>query len=117
MPQLLALYIGQRLLVQPIEGLALLVRQGWERFHSFELRSRWYRSGLKNQMISRVVNQASKTPRAIETSASTTGIQRTSAGAGYPQYGVLIKGRRVNVNGQSRTGLSLSLSLSLEALT
>ena len=43
-------------------------------------------------MISRVLNQASKTPRTIETSASTTGIQRTSAEAGYPQYAVLIKG-------------------------
>ena len=96
MPQLLALYIGQRLLVQPIEGLALLVRQGWERFHSFELRSRWYRSGLKNQMISRVVNQASKTHRAIETSAPTISIQRTSAGAVCPQYAVLIKGLEID---------------------
>ena len=43
-------------------------------------------------MISRVLNQASKTPRTIETSASTTGIQRTTAEAGYPQYAVLIKG-------------------------
>ncbi|QNI83394.1 hypothetical protein SynRS9907_02566 [Synechococcus sp. RS9907] len=38
------------------------------------------------------MNQASKTPRTIETSASTTSIQRTSAGAGCPQYAVLIKG-------------------------
>ena len=48
---------------------------------SSELRSRRYRSGLKNQMIRRVVNQASKTPRTIETSASTTSIQRRSAGS------------------------------------
>ena len=68
------------------------MRQGWQRIQSFELRSRSYRAGLKNQMISRVVNQASKTPRAIETSASTTNIQRTSAGAGCPQYAVLTKG-------------------------
>ena len=68
------------------------MRQGWQRLHSSELRSRRYRSGLKNQMISRVVNQASKTPRAIETIASTTVIQRTSAEAGCPKYAVLIKG-------------------------
>ena len=43
-------------------------------------------------MISRVLNQASNTPRAIETIASTTGIKRTSAEAGCTQYAVLIKG-------------------------
>ncbi|AHF62996.1 hypothetical protein Syncc8109_0610 [Synechococcus sp. WH 8109] len=43
-------------------------------------------------MISRVVNQASKKPKTIGTNASTTSIQRTSAGAGCPQYAVLIKG-------------------------
>ena len=72
------------------------MRQSWQqlrlRFQSSELRPRRYRSGLKNQMINRVVNQASKTPRAIETSASTTSNQRTSAGAGCPQYAVVIKG-------------------------
>ena len=51
---------------------------------------RRYRSGLINQRISRVESQASRTPRAIETSASTTGLRGTSAGAG-PQYAVLIK--------------------------
>ena len=68
------------------------MRQGWQRLHSSELRSRRYRSGLKNQMISRVVNQASKTPRAIETTAPTRIVQRTSAEAGCSQYAVLIKG-------------------------
>ena len=59
---------------------------------SSELRSRRYRAGLKNQMISRVVNQASNTPRAIETIASTTVIKRTSAEAGCTQYALLTKG-------------------------
>ena len=76
--------------------VAFPMRQSWQqlrlRFQSSELRPRRYRSGLKNQMVNREVNQASKTPRAIETSASTTSIQRTSAGAGCPQYAVLIKG-------------------------
>ena len=93
-------------------GSPFFVSQGWQRIQSSELRSRRYRAGLKNQMISRVVNQASKTPRAIETKASTTGIKRTSDGAGSPQYGVLIKGWRATVNGQSRTGSSLSLEAS-----
>ena len=45
---------------------------------------------MKNQTINLVVNQASKTPRAIETVASTRPSE-TSAGAGCPQYDVLIK--------------------------
>ena len=68
------------------------MRQGCQRIQSSELRSRRYRPGLKNQMISWVLNQASKTPRAIETSDSSTGIQGTSVGAECPQYAVLIKG-------------------------
>ena len=59
---------------------------------SSELRHDDTDQGLKNQMISRVVNQASKTPRDIETIASTTDLQRTSAEAECPQYAVLIKG-------------------------
>ena len=91
---------------------SFLICQRWQRIQFSELRSRRYRAGLKNQMISRVVNQASKTPRIIETIASTIGIQRTSAVAGCPQYGVLIEGWRVIVIRQSRTGLILSLGAS-----
>ena len=72
--------------------MSFLTRQGWQGSSSSELRSRRYRSGLKNQMISRVVNQASKTPRAIETIAPTGILQRISARAGCSQYAVLIKG-------------------------
>ena len=78
--------------MQNISVVVLSLRQGWRRIQSSELRSGRYRAGLKNQMISRVLNQASHTPKAIETSASTTVIQRTSAGAGCTQYAVLIKG-------------------------
>ena len=63
-----------------------------QQFQSSGRLLRRYRSGLRSQMISRVESQASRTPRTIETSASTTRLQETSAGAGCPQYAVLIKG-------------------------
>jgi hypothetical protein len=64
-----------------------------------------YRSGLMNQMISRVESQTSRTPRTIQTSDSRTSLQRTTAGTRCPQYAVLIEGQRATDNGQSSTAV------------